>query len=346
MLVTGRLVLFKFLFLLILFPFSVSINSQVFPDKKVDSLLNAGINFLIDQNYDDAKFIFSELDEEFPHLPFGKIYSAAAEISYAYDFELPFNEKYIESNLQQAQFIAENILTKNQNDKWNVYMFGLAKGYSAYYRALRGNWFDGLRIGLSSVSAFEECLVLDPDFYEAWIAIGTYEYWKSRKIEFLNWLPFIDDNKEFGIQKLKLAIESASYNRHIAMNSLIWIYIDQKDFRTAYDLSIYALKNHPESRIFKWGLARSLEEIDPQKSIQVYYEILESYKKTGVKTRVNEITIKHVIAQQYLKINKRKEAKTLCEEILNTNDLVKYEKEKLEDRLKRVRKLFNELSSD
>lgn len=346
MLVTGHSVLFKVLQALFFILFSISANPQIFPDKKVDSLLAKGINLLIDQQYNDAKLIFTELDEGFPQLPFGKIYLAAADISYAYDFELPFNEAYIEKNLKQAQIISEELLSKNQNDIWNVYLFGLVRGYTAYYYALKGNWFDGFLSGRSAITAFEKCLEMDSSFSEALIALGTYEYWKSRKTEFLNWIPFIEDERESGIEKLKLAIESASYNRHIAIHSLIWIYIDQQKYKAAFELSNYALKNHPSSRIFKWGLARSLEEFDPQKSIEVYFDLLESYKKTGIRTKVNEITLKHVMAQQYVKLGNDKEVKKLCLAILNTNDLTIFEKEKLEDRLKRVKKLLSEINAE
>lgn len=343
MLVTGHLVHFKFLLILVFFLLSHSANSQIFPEPKVDSLLRTGINYVIDQKYDEAKSVFNSLDQKFPDLPFGKIYLAATEIAYAYDFDLPFNTKFIESNLEKAQAISEEILTRNRNNKWNVYFFALTRGYSAYYQALQGNWFDGLKTGLSSVSAFEECIELDAEFYEAWVAIGTYEYWKSRKIEFLSWLPFINDNKDFGIEKLNYAIELSNYNTHIALHSLIWIYIDQKNYSESIELAQYAVEKHPESRIFKWGLARSFEDIDPQKSIDIYFEILESYKKTGVRTRINEVTLKHVIAQQYVKLGNKDKAKKLCEEILILNDLTKYEKEKLEDRIKRVRALLTEL---
>ena len=36
----------------------------------------------------------------------------------------------------------------------------------------------------------------------------------------------------------------------------------------AIKVSENALVNHPESRIFKWGLARSYEDIDVDKAIQ------------------------------------------------------------------------------
>lgn len=341
---TGHLVRSDFITAVLLFLISCAANAQVFPDQKVDSLLRTGINLIVDQKYDAAKKVFNELDINHPELPLGKIYNAAVEIAYSYDFELPFNTEVIESNLEQALIQAEQILERNQNDKWNVYFYALARGYASYYQAINGNWFNALKTGLSSVSAFEECLELDQEFYEAWIAIGTYEYWKSSKTDFLSWLPFMNDNKKSGIQKLKLAVKSSGYNSHIAIHSLIWIYIDQEDFDSALALAKYAVEKHPESRIFKWGLARSFEETDIQKSIDTYFEILESYKQTGIRTRVNEITVKHIIAQQYVKLGKSSKAKKLCEEILDYDDLSKFEKDKLADRLKRVRILYEELS--
>lgn len=343
MLVTGRSALSKFLLIVTFLFLSDAAVSQVFPDAEVDSLLRKGINYIVAHQYDEAKTTFTYLDNKFSELPLGKIYLAATKIAYAYDFESPFDEKYIEDNLLEAQRLSENILSRNQNDKWNVYYFALTRGYSAYYQAVKGGWFNALRTGLSSVSAFEKCLELDPEFYEAWIAIGSYEYWKSRKTEFLSWLPFINDNQSFGIEKLKLAIGLTEYNSHTAIHSLLWIYIDQENYPAAAELAEYAVEKHPESRVFRWGLARAYEDIDTKKSINIYYEVLDSYRKSGVKSMVNEITLKHIIAQQYLKLGEKEKAKILCLEILGYQDLTGFEKEKLEDRLKRVRTLLKEL---
>jgi tetratricopeptide (TPR) repeat protein len=344
MLVTGLSGLFKYLPFLFIYLFPSKLNSQVYPDFKVDSLLKAGINYIVTQNYDEARLTFQSLDANYSHLPLGKIYLAATEIAFAYDFEVPFNENYIEINLEKAQNQVEKILESNQSDKWNVYFFALSRGYAAYYTALKGNWFDAFRTGLSSVSAFEECLELDPDFHEAWIAIGTYEYWKSRKTEFFSWLPFVSDNRDLGIEQLRHAIDSSVYNSHIAIHSLIWIYIDREDFNAALDLSEFAVEKFPESRIFKWGLARSYEEIDIKKAIQIYFEILKSYEFSGIESIVNVITIKHIIAQQYVKIGNNEKAKQLCLEILEINDLNNFEKEKLDDRLERVNTLLKNLN--
>jgi len=104
-----------------------------------------------------------------------------------------------------------------------------------------------------------------------------------------------------------------------------------------------ALKSHPQSRIFKWGLARSYENIDPVKSVLLYKEILNSYPKNLKSNKINEVTLKHIIAQQLIKINKKEEAIIICNEILSINGYSKFELDKVNDRLDRVRNLKQDL---
>ena len=318
-------------------------NAQVYPDKSVHKILKSGIGLIIDQKYDEAKKLFDQLDKTRKDIPFGKIYLAAVSIARSYDYELPFDHELITKNLEGAKKISERFIRKDENNIWNHYFLALTEGYIAYYDALRESWLQAYTTGLSSVSSFEDCLDMDKNFYEALIAIGSYKFWKSKKTEFINWLPFIDDEKELGIQYLRDAVKYSGYNSHLAINSLIWIEIEQEDFNEAIKVAESALKNHPKSRIFKWGLARSYESIDPQKSIELYLEILSSYPKNLKSNKINEVTLKHLIAQQLEKINKNDEALKLCTEILAIKDYSEYELEKINKRLERVKQLKQEL---
>jgi tetratricopeptide (TPR) repeat protein len=277
-------------------------------------------------------------------LPLGKIYLAATEIAQSYDLELPFNHQLITDKLETAKSISKKLLEKDNQNIWNKYFLAITEGYIAYYDAIRGSWLQSFSTGLNSISLFEEILESDSSFYDAYIAIGTFKYWKSAKTEFLNWLPFIDDEKDLGIKLLSVAIKNSSYNYHLAVNSLIWIYIDRERFADAVDLAEKALLKYPDSRVFRWGLARAYENINTQKSIKEYFKVLNSYSDSSKANRINEVTLKHIIAQQFRKTGNIAEAKKLCEEILAINNYSEYEKEKLENRLNRVRKLYKELN--
>ncbi len=335
----------KFYFLLITSLFSFYTNAQVYPDPIVDSLLRLGIDNIVNQEYSAAKKVFSNLEKEYGNLPLGKIYLAANKIAEAYDYSENFDEDFILNNLEDAKDQAENLLENDQSNIWYRYFYALAEGYSSYFDAMNENWFSALSAGVNSISEFEKILSVDSNFYEAYIAIGTFEYWKSRKMEFMDWLPFSNDTKNIGIDQLIIAIDSSGYNAHLAINSLIWIYIDQKRFDDAIKVGERALKDFPDSRSFKWGLARAYEERDPAKAIEIYKDILDSYPSSLSTNYKNIVTLKHLIAQQYAKTGDNENALRYCNEILSIKNIPQNTLSDLNERLERVKSLKQELSN-
>jgi predicted Zn-dependent protease len=317
----------------------VNIYSQEYPDGSVNSLLKSGIDDIINQNYPQAKSEFEKLNSKYPDLPFGKIYLAAAEIAKSYDYGEEYNGEVISKYLYSAKDQSENLLNNNPENIWNHYLIGLAEGYISYYEGLNGSWLTSLKEGINSASNFEECLKKNPDFFEAFSGLGTYKYWKSTKTKFLSWLPFVHDDRAEGINYLEKAIDKSSYNNYLAVNSLIWIYIDQKNFENAVRISEKAMNEYPKSRFFKWGLARAFEDVDRSKAINSYYEILNSYQNLNSMNHYNEIVLKHLIAQQYEKVGEKSKALKLCNEIMAIKNLSEFVKNKLGDRLNRVKEL-------
>jgi tetratricopeptide (TPR) repeat protein len=320
--------------------------SQRYPDPLIDSLIYNGINKIINQDYIGAKSTFEDLDSRFPELPAGKIFIAAADIARTFDYTENIANDSTFGKLNEAQNQARELVGKNPGSVWYHYFLALAEGYTAYYNGLIGNWFPALKRGLSSISDFKDCLKINPVFFEAYTAIGTYKYWRSRKTEFINWLPFVKNEEDSGIVNLKLSIEHSTYHRYLAMNSLLWIYIDKKKYSEAKSLAERALLEYPNVRLFMWGLARAYEGIDPQKSIDIYFEILKSYQKITGLNRCKEITLKHIIAQLYYRIGEKEKALVECNEIQNINNLSEFEKKSLDDRLDRVKQLKKDLLKD
>lgn len=317
--------------------------SQTHPDPKIDKMLKDGISEIVKHNYRGAEKIFNKLGEDFEELPLSKIYLAANLIAESYDYETPFDEKQINDLITNAKRISENLLSKNKSDIWNKYYRALLEGYAAYFEAIKGNFLTAFSIGLTSYNMFDEILKQDSSFQDAKIAVGTYKYWKSDKLEFLTWLPFVDDEREMGIKFLESSIKNNSYNSHLAINSLIWIFIDRKEFEKAKNLAKFALKKYPHSRIFKEALARVYEDIDLNQSIILYNQLLDSYENLNLSNRVKVITLRHKIAIQLQKVGKNNQALKICDDILSINDWTSFEMEKLSSRLERIKKMRNDL---
>jgi tetratricopeptide (TPR) repeat protein len=343
---TESLAHFKtFLPLFIIFLCSKIIFSQEYPQKEIDALLKSGIESIVNQDYGEASKIFLRLDRNYPEIPLGKIYSAAVEIAKSYDYGADFNSEFINEKLDQAVKASDKLLEENPEYAWNIYFSALAEGYYAYYKALERNFLSALNNGYSAMIEFEKCLSIDSSFYDAYTAIGVYKYWKSRKTEFINWLPFVKDEREEGIKDLITSLDHFTYNKHLAANSLVWIYIDKKEFDKAIQAADKMLKLHPANRQFKWGLARAYEGINREKSISIYYDILGSYRKLDLPNQSREITLLHIIAQQYEKIGNKAKALEICRNILNSN-LSSETKEKLGKRFSRIQEMERSLSQE
>jgi hypothetical protein len=319
---------------------------QRYPNRAVDSLIETGIEKIINQDYDGAKSTFENLDRRFPSLPAGKLFLAAADIARSVDYSESLSNNTLSDRLGEVQKGANALLEKDPDNVWYQYFLALSEGYLAYYNALNGSWLPAFSKGLGAVSDLNKCLKLNPNFYDAYTAVGTYKYWRSRKTGFLNWLPFVGNEEDEGIKNLKLSMEHYTYHRYLAMYSLLWIYIDRKQYKDAKAMAEKALNEYPNVRMFKWALARAYEGIDLNKSIIIYNEVLNSYKNIKGLNRCNEITLKHIIAQLYNRNGEKEKSLNECNEILAINNLSDYEKDKMDSRLDRVKKLKRELAKE
>lgn len=332
---------YKILYLAFLFPYICF--SQKLPDTYADSLLRIGIDNIINQKYDPAFGSFVKFIDKYPKSPMGHLYLAAVKIARADDYGTQFDDKFISQKLEHAVKLSEKLIAEDANNKWNIYYLALSKGYSAYYASMKNEYIAAFDDGLESYNLFTRCASIDSLFYDSYIALGSYKYWKSAKSSFLNWLPFVEDETDLGIYYLKKAVNNSSYNNYLAVYSLMWIYIDKDKFTEAVKIAETALKKYPESRFFKWGLARAYEDIDKYKSIAILQNIMHTLEEEKNLTRHKETVIKHKMAMFYNILGKKEDSLKLCEEILNINDYNPYEKAALKERLERVKKLRKEL---
>lgn len=334
----------QFLIVFIIFAIPISIYSQSYPDSAVDGLMQSGIDNLAKENYSEAKNVFAKLDSDFPKLPLGSIYLAAAEIDEDYDLGNDYNYELINKYITNAVSISERLYSEDESNIWNNYFMALCYGYKAYFNAIKKNWIPAFTEGLNSKSYFEKCLNLNPRFYDAQIAVGAYLYWKSRKTEFLNWLPFMSNDEKEGIKLIDSAIYHNSYNNYLAINSLTWIYIDSREYSKAKNIAELGLKKSPTNRAFLWGLARAYENININGSIKIYQQVIDSYMRIPNQNHLQEIILKHILAQLYLRIGDKNEALSICNDILSITNLSDRIKGILASRLALVKKMQFQLS--
>jgi tetratricopeptide (TPR) repeat protein len=336
------LALYKIIILLLV---SSLTFSQVHPDKNVDKLIRNGIENLVKHNYEKALGNFKVLTKEHSRLPLGDIFTAAVFIAEANDYGEKADIDTISKLISHADEKVKILYEAAPDDLWNNYYYAMVKGYSAYFEALNDNYLSAFAEGLSSISYFEKCIEKDSSFYEAYLALGIYKYWRSEKTASLSWLPFIEDEREIGIKYLKFALKHECYNSYLGINSLLWIYINQKEYGRAVKVVENSGNKYRDCRFLKWALADAYQRIDEKKAISIYYELLNFYMNLPGQNHLNEIILKHKIAMLYEQCGESKKALKLCDEILGLKSLNEYVKENLKDRLERIASLKSKLGN-
>jgi tetratricopeptide (TPR) repeat protein len=302
-------------------------------DPSLDSSVAKGIDLILKQEYVEADSLFSNVINHYPDHPAGFLYRAAVMQAYTIDFDVPIEREKFDSLLECGRNAASRM-----SSPWREYFIGTANGYEAYERIESGDWLSGIRKSMASVSEFEELVEKDSLFYDAYVGIGTYYYWSSRKTAFLRWLPFISDNRELGIRMLKVGAERSEYNRFAAISALISIFLDDEKYQQAEDWSRRGLNSYPENRVFSWGLATAL---DRQKhfsaAIPAYANLLRNILHVQAPHPYDEIVCRLNLVKSMLAVGDTTKYKDHLGKILS------YEKILFPDNLKsRAQRKFEE----
>jgi tetratricopeptide (TPR) repeat protein len=282
-------------------------------DPSVHALVVSGIDFILRQEYDKADSVFNVVTDRYPDHPAGHLYRAAVLQAYTIDFDVPIEKEKFDTLLMKGIDAAEKI-----SFPWSMYFLGTADGYDAYERVERGDWFGGVRKGMSSASKFEEIIQKDSSFYDAYIGIGTYYYWRSRKTAFIRWLPFIKDDRELGIKMLVTGAERSEYNRFAAVSALISIYLDAENYIQAEEWSKRGLNSYPGNRVFLWGLATALDRQNrAAEAAAAYSALLENIIITHPPHPYNEIVCRLNLVKAKTSLNDTTNAADHLKKILS-----------------------------
>lgn len=339
--------IFPFLFLVSIF--STSLPSQPVSNPALHQLLLQGIDQSGQQRYSEAKQTFDRSIAAAPNHPAGYLNKAILFEVMSLDFETPTPEEFL-SLLETAKRLSEAMIEKVENSWEGHYYLGMVHSYIAYYKFRDGkNWLSGLTHGLKASGYLGDCVELNPRAYDAFTGRGTYLYWKSRKMSFLTWTPFVSDESAAGIFMLREAEKKATYTSSQASNSLIWIFIDEEKFSEAESIARAMLKKYPMNRLFLWGLASALEKQHKWKDARETYEqIVRSIDSEVIERRYIEVQARAKIALMSYEFGDMQTAKreghwVLSNASFDRSGFTSDGEERIEKRVREVKKMFGKM---
>jgi hypothetical protein len=194
------------------------------------------------------------------------------------------------------QQLDKYILYNDEKVKTLFYL-GSAYGYLAFYQGQIGEWFSAVKNGSKAAGYLEDAVDIDSTLWDAYLGLGTYKYWRSTKID---WIPFIPDQREEGIELIKKTISHDSYSKYLAMHQLVYILLDFGQFDQAQVLAEEIVKAYPESAFMRWAHSHVfMKKKDLPKAIASYKTLLKLIDKDPNANPNHKVTCLGRLADMY-----------------------------------------------
>jgi tetratricopeptide (TPR) repeat protein len=278
-------------------PIALQASDHFSPE--VDSLVQHCIDYTFNGDYKEAYQVCDRIEElkDGAMAPFYRLAVMGAEII-DYEDTLGLSSFFAESEkcigLAQAR-IDSGIQTAD-----DYFYIGSTLAYEALFYGHQGNIWQAYQSAVKSRKVLETCLDMDSSYMDARLGIGTYQYWMSKKLGVLTWLPVIHDERKQGIAQLERVIDENALSKYLAISSLANIRIDQKEYGKALELALRGLERYPNSRGFLWqegAAATGLKNYRLANSI--YENLLKQVMSLKRNNHFNELSCYQSLSEGY-----------------------------------------------
>ena len=250
---------------------------------QLDDLRLEGSAALFNSDFDRARQKFTEINRLFPEHPAGPFLLAStlwlqklnesrrlqAALYNSKSFYAK-NEDKVDLGMvgqfrdltRQAIMLAKARLKANTQDVDMLYFLGATEGLKAAFEAtVQRSFSAALRDGASSVDHHRQVIKLDPNYHDAELTIGLYDYVAGSlplPVKLLASIAGVRGSKKRGIATLERVAKEGRWARHDAQIMLIALYKREKRFNDALALSRELASQYPHSDLFKLETADAL----------------------------------------------------------------------------------------
>ena len=275
----GRIVLF-----LLLASTAALAQPTTKPPSQLDSLRAEGYDALYNLDYEGARRRFAEVARLFPDHPAGPQCLAATvwlqqlNQSWRLKASLYNNEAYsgnkerIDRKLleefreatRRAKALSEARLRQNPSDLEALYFLGAVEGLeSAFAAGVERRFMAALRSGSRSVDRHREVLKRAPDYRDAELTIGLYNYIVGSLpigLKLVAGTMGYKGSRKRGLETLERVAKEGKWARDVARVLLVDLYKREKRWNDAANVATELSTRYPRNYLFKLQIADALSE--------------------------------------------------------------------------------------
>jgi hypothetical protein len=271
----------RILILAMLAPFAALAAPNV-TEPGTNPVIDRGYRQMYDLNFEDAHKTFTQWEHDHPDDPLGPVSNAAAYLFAEFDRLNILHSEFFTNNslfsrrpkvtpdpavrkafnveLDKSAWLAGQVLERIPEQADALFAKILTLGLRADYEALiERRDFDALKVIKDSRATAEKLLMVQPKYYDAYLAVGVENYLFSLKPAPMRWFlqaggAETDRNK--GVQDLRLTAEKGRYLSPYARLLLAVAALRNNDVAQARDLLGALAREFPHNRLYSQELAR------------------------------------------------------------------------------------------
>lgn len=250
---------------------------------RFEKLRDDGFEALYNLDYEGARRRFKEIAASFPQHPAGpqflaatlwaetlnesrrlqaSLYNSESFFKAAEDKPNPKTVEQFRALTRQATQLSRARLKRDKHDIEALYFLGATEGLkAAFATAVERRFMAALGDGSSSVDRHREVIKLDPNFHDAELTIGLYDYIVGGlplPVKLLASITGARGSKKRGLQTLERVAQEGRWARDDARALLIVLYKREKRYADALRLSRELSERYPRNYLFKLETADAL----------------------------------------------------------------------------------------
>lgn len=243
----------------IIITFLISVGSIASAQSLKASLLSEGLELSNNFQFNEAEEKFNQYISMHPEQPFGYHYISKI---YLWTFMGSRGEGKYETFIKFSDIAidkAEKLLDKKEDNSELKFILGSAYTHRAMAKSIKQETMSAFWDAKSANNYLEDVIENNPEFYDAYLGIGIFEYALSFVPGFLKFaigLTGMNIDKREGLRKVKLVFDKGNLNRTEAAFHLSKIYTD---YTAQYDSAEfylkYGLNNYSKNLLFYYQLA-------------------------------------------------------------------------------------------
>ena len=285
-----------------------------------DKALEQATVAIVQHQYERALHLLDEAAHLQPRSPLPAILRAATVHAEMQDLEQPRLEPLVKALLDSAEAQINQLLVAEDPPVPVLFAAGSLHAYRAYEAVRHHSYFSAYRHGLKANHFFKAALESDSSYCDARIGVGSFQYWRSRALRPISWLPFIPDEREEGLLNLERALPCARLAKWTGLSDLAWILLDAGEPAKAWSVASDGLRSFPNSRFFLWPAAEASYRLGNWRDCERKFKtILAGLRRTEGSSGYNEVICFLKIAEAQAKQGRLREALSTLQDLQGFN---------------------------